>query len=215
MRMRTKPWARPELAACEYFISEPKQFYGRWNAQFAAAQPIHLEVGCGKGVFLAEMAACCPGVNYIGVDLSSDILGVARRNIQKRFGDRAVENVILTRFNVEQCGSVFSREDMIERLYICFCNPWPRNKHKKRRLTHPRQLENYKRFLTPGAQVHFKTDDPSLFADSKRYFKECGFQIVYQTKDLHSSDYPHNILTEHEIMFSAQGIPIQFLIAKL
>lgn len=215
MRMRTKPWARPELAACPYFVAEPKQLCGQWKTQFVSGGPIHLEVGCGKGVFLAELAAQNPGVNYIGVDLSSDILGVARRNIQNRFGDRSVENVVLTRFNVEQCGDVFSRADEIERLYICFCNPWPRNKHKKRRLTHPRQLKNYKLFLTSSAEIHFKTDDENLFRDSKKYFQECGFQIIYQTEDLHASDYPGNILTEHEIMFSQQGIPIKFLIAKM
>ena len=102
----------------------------------------------------------------------------------------------------------------MERIYINFCNPWSQKaKHRKRRLTHPRQLEQYKTFLAPGGEIWFKTDDDSLFADSVHYFEECGFSIRYQTLDLHHSGFEGNIPTEHEAMFSEQGIPIKFLIA--
>lgn len=214
MRMRTKTWAKPELAACKYYINEPIEKRGTWQSSFDQKKPIHLEFGCGKGVFLADLAYENPDINFVGVDISWDILGVARRNIAKRFDGNLVKNILLTRFNIEQSDTVFSKEDNIERIYICFCNPWPKPRHKKRRLTHTRQLSSYKNFLSENGEIYFKTDDDDLFEESKAYFKECGFSIEYITKDLHNSDFEGNVLTEHEIKFSNEGIPIKFLIAK-
>ncbi len=214
MRMRRKKWARPELAACRYYIKDPFSCAGSWGELFAKKQPIHLELGCGKGVFLAQLAAKHPEINYIGVDVSDDVLGVARREIERVFESRPVENVVLTRMNAQYASEAFTSADGIERIYICFCTPWPRSKHHKRRLTHPRQLAQYRTFLRADGEIHFKTDDPNLFADSRRYFLQMGYELVYQTEDLHGSGYPDNILTEHEIRFCAEGKPIRFLIAK-
>ena len=105
-------------------------------------------------------------------------------------------------------------EDGIARIYINFCNPWPRLKHNKRRLTHPTKLNQYKEILAKDGEIHFKTDSDLLFDDSLEYFKECGFEITYLTRDLHQSDVKDNIVTEHEKMFSDEGIPIKFLIAR-
>lgn len=213
MRMRRKPWARPELAACDFFVDNPKENRGKWKESFIKEQPIHLELGCGKGTFIGQIAFDNPGINYIGIDIKSEVLAVGRRNIVKIFEDKPVENILLTAQNIELIEDVFSPQDVIERIYINFCNPWEREKHKKRRLTHTRQLNHYKTFLKKGSEIRFKTDDDGLFEESLEYFKECGFDIVYITHDLHNSDVEYNIETEHEKMFSEQGIPIKYCIA--
>ena len=107
------------------------------------------------------------------------------------------------------------KKDEIERIYINFCNPWPKGKHRKKRLTHTRQLEKYKQFLVPNGEIYFKTDDDDLFNSSLIYFEESGFEILNKTYDLHNEPiFEHNIETEHEKMFSEQGIKIKALIAK-
>lgn len=214
MRIRTKKWARPELAACHYFISNPTEYKNRWQTMFAKKQPIHLDLGCGKGIFLAELAYLHPNINFIGVDISMDILGVARRNIQQRFGDKIPENLLLTSMNIEYCADTFGVDDAISKIYICFCNPWSKNRHKKRRLTHNKQLQNYRQFLQPNAELYFKTDDTGLFDDSLSYLKQNGFSIRFCTYDL-PMDMKDNILSEHEIRFREEGIPIKMLLASM
>ena len=118
--------------------------------------------------------------------------------------------------NAERILDYFSNEDIIERIYINFCNPWPRTKHKKRRLTHTRQLEHYKTFLDKqNGEIYFKTDDDELFNESIEYFESTGFKIVAKTYDLHNEMIFEDIRTEHEQMFSEQGIKIKALIAKI
>lgn len=213
MRMRRKPWARPELAECDFFVDEPKLNRGRWANNFKKKQPLHLELGCGKGSFIGKIAYDHPEINYIGVDIKSEVLAVGRRNIVKLFGDKPVDNILLTAHNIELIEDILSPEDVIERIYINFCNPWSREKHKKRRLTHTRQLNHYKTFLKKGSEIRFKTDDDKLFEESLGYFKECGFEVTYITRDLHNSDVEYNIETEHEKMFSDEGIPIKYCTA--
>ncbi|MBQ7386143.1 MAG: tRNA (guanosine(46)-N7)-methyltransferase TrmB [Ruminococcus sp.] len=217
MRIRKKKWAQPELDACNFYIKNPQEYKGKWASFFVKNQPIELEVGCGKGTFVAEKAFRNPDVNFIAMDIKSDMLGVGRRNIVKRFegSSREIDNVALVAFNVDQIFKVISEDDKIDRIYINFCNPWPRGKHNKRRLTHPTKLELYKNFLKKGGEIHFKTDNDELFEDSLEYFKESGFELVKIVRDLHNSDVEGNIVTEHEKMFSDEGILIKYLIAKL
>ena len=119
-------------------------------------------------------------------------------------------------FLIERINLILEKADKVERIYINFCNPWPKGKHRKKRLTHSRQLEKYKEFLKPESEIYFKTDDDSLFESSLIYFKESGFEILKKTYDLHSEPiFEKNIETEHEKMFSEQGIKIKALIAKL
>lgn len=215
MRIRRKPWARPELAACPFFVDDPQTVCGKWHGWFPKQQPLHLELGCGRGVFIAELALRRPDVNFLAVDLKSDILGVAKRNVEAAFREagREVDNVALTAQDIERIHLILDGKDTVDRIYINFCNPWPKPTYKKKRLTHPKQLAKYRAFLKPGGEVHFKTDDSGLFEDSVRYFEEEGFAVRYLTRDLHASGYEPNIMTEHEQMFSEQGIPIKFLIA--
>jgi tRNA (guanine-N7-)-methyltransferase len=218
MRMRNKPWATPELDACEFFVRNPSEQIGKWHAFFPRKQPIHLELGCGKGLFIAGMAPKHPEINYIGIDLKDAVLGPAKRNIERAFQEqnKKPDNVVLMAQDIERLLTVMNSNDTVERIYILFCNPWPKAKHNKRRLTYPRMLESYKQILAKGGEIHFKTDDAPLFNDSVAYFKESGFEISRITYDLHADSWPEeNVLTEHEKMFMEQGIKIKALIAKL
>ena len=215
MRIRRKTWARPELSACPYFIAQPEQQKGRWGEVYGQRRPLHLDLGCGKGVFLAEAAHTHRDVNFIGIDISLDILGVARRNIAEIFGEEQPDNVALCAYNIERLPQLFSPEEKVQRIYINFCSPWPTARHHKRRLTHTRQLSQYKPLLAPGGEIWFKTDNDDLYLATKRYLAEAGFEIFFDTKDLHGQNGPENILTEHEVLFTAQGIPTKALRARL
>lgn len=217
MRMRRKKWARPELAECNYFIDNPEDIKGRWKDQFKnKSNPLYVELGCGKGVFTAEIALKNKNANFLAIDIKSDVLAVARRNIEALFkeNNETPDNIILTAFNISRIELMMSPEDTVDRLYINFCNPWPKKKHKKRRLTYPDLLVKYKDFLKKGGEIHFKTDDDELFEESLDYFKENGFEIIDISYDLHNSDIENNILTEHEIRFAAEGIKIKYCVAK-
>lgn len=218
MRIRYKPWARPELEASSFYEDNPEEYKGKWKEKFKNKKnPIHLELGCGKGQFISRLASKNSNINYIAIDLVDAMLGLAKRNVEEEYKvqNKEVDNLILTRFDIERILLILNKEDNIKRIYINFCNPWPKGKHRKKRLTHTRQLEKYKEFLDDNGEIYFKTDDDDLFASSLIYFEEAGFEIVKRTYDLHSeTDFWDNIETEHEKMFSEQGIKIKALIAK-
>jgi tRNA (guanine-N7-)-methyltransferase len=215
MRMRKKPWARPELEGCDFFVINPKEYKGKWKEFFGNEKPIYLELGCGKGTFMAVHGSENLDINYIAIDIKDEVLGLAKRNIEKAYEkkNRPVDNVKLMAQEIGLINEILGEEDLISRIYINFCNPWPKGKHKKRRLTHTRQLEQYKVFLKNEGEIYFKTDDDELFEESLEYFEEAKFKIKYITYDLHNSDFEGNVETEHEKMFSEQGIKIKFLIA--
>lgn len=217
MRIRFKPWARPELEASKFYIDNPQDYKDKWKTLYSNKAPMHLELGCGKGSFISKLAVKNQNINYLAVDLVDAMLGLAKRNIEQTYQEekKEINNVYLTRFDIERIFLILGKKDKVERIYINFCNPWPRGKHHKKRLTHTRQLEKYKEFLTEEGEIYFKTDDDSLFKDSLIYFKECGFNIYKQTYDLASEpNFWDNIETEHEKMFKEQGIKIKALIAK-
>lgn len=217
MHMRRKKWARPELALCPYYVEQPDQYAGQWAAFFGDAggtreAPLHVELGCGKGVSTARMAFEQQKVHFIAVDINRDMLAVTRRNIARAYGDAPIANIALAAKDIARIGEMLTAADAVERVYINFCNPWSeKRRHEKRRLTHPRQLVQYKRFLVPGGEIWFKTDDESLFSDSIGYFEACGFSIAYRTDDLHASGFSPNYVTEHEQKFADAGLKIKFL----
>ena len=218
MRIRFKPWARPELEASNFYILEPEKIKGKWRERFKDPnKPLHLELGCGKGGFISKISVQNPENNYIAIDLVDAMLGLAKRKIEEEYknNNRETDNVLITRFDIERISLILDRKDAIDRIYINFCNPWPKPKHWKKRLTHTRQLEKYKEFLKQGGEIHFKTDDDDLFKASLTYFEESGFEIIKKTYDLHSENCTDNVRTEHEEMFSNEGIKIKALIAKL
>ncbi len=211
MRMRNKPWAKEELNKSKIYISSPEENKGKWKEIFKKTDnPIHLELGCGKGFFVKKAAIQNPNINYIAIDLVDVILGVANRNIQEEFAGKEINNLILTRYNAEEIDKIFDNRDDIQRIYINFCNPWPKPRHKKRRLTHMRQLEKYKTFLRKNGEIYFKTDDDNLFRESLEYFEQAGFKTIKTTNDLNNMpEFWQNIETEHEIKFKNQGIKIK------
>ncbi|MEG2927984.1 MAG: tRNA (guanosine(46)-N7)-methyltransferase TrmB [Oscillospiraceae bacterium] len=215
MRMRRKPWARPELDASDIYIKNPYDYFGAWQSAFAKNQPLHIELGCGKGGFISQKAAQNPDINFLAFDIKSEVLATAKRNIEAEFSKigRAPENVKLTAFDIERILLVMGEKDKAQRIYINFCNPWPKGRHQKRRLTHPRQLEHYKEFLAPQGEVYFKTDDDGLFEDSLEYFAQSGYCINFVSYDLAQNPLPENVVTEHERMFMEEGKKIKGLIA--
>ena len=220
MRIRYKKWARPELEASDFYVDNPEELKGKWKSKFENKKnPIHLELGCGKGQFISKLASSNQNINYIAIDLVDAMLGLAKRNIEEEYKEKNIEpkNILITRFDIERILLILEKQDEIDRIYINFCNPWPKGKHRKKRLTHTRQLEKYKEFLKPNGEIYFKTDDDGLFESSIGYFEESGFEIIKMTRDLHSKDIfdGKNIETEHEKMFSEEGIKIKALIAKL
>ena len=215
MHMRTKKWAKPELAVCPYFTDEAEKHRGHWRELFETDQPLHLELGCGKGVSTAAMVYDNKEVNFIAMDITCNVLGDTRRNIAKTSGDEPVKNAMITRYNIEDIRKVFAPEDRVERIYINFCNPWTkRPKYAKRRLTHPRQLMQYRDFLVDGGEIWFKTDDMPLFTESLPYFEACNFQMRYMVNDLHAAGFAPNYISEHEKMYTEKGVPIKFVIFK-
>ena len=218
MRMRKKKWAVPELNCCGFFVEQPIEYKGRWREAFPHPEyPICLELGCGKGSFAAQMGIAYKETNFLAIDLISDMLGVGQRNIKKLYAEhqRPVDNIRLTAHDIERLPLIFSETDCFDRMYINFCNPWPKAKHRKRRLTHPKQLAVYREHLKPEGEIWFKTDSDMLFTDSKQYFEESGFRIVYCTYDLHHADFKgFSPMTEHKKMFTEEGIPTKFLIAS-
>ena len=219
MRIRYKKWARPELEASKFYIDNPEDYKGKWKEQFANPnQPLHLELGCGKGQFIATLASNNLDINYIAIDLVDAMLGLAKRNIENAYKEKNIEldNVYISRYDIERIPLILDKKDLVDRIYINFCNPWPKGKHRKKRLTHTRQLEKYKTFLKSKGEVYFKTDDDDLFRASLDYFEECGFSILEKTYDLHKKPiFENNIETEHEKMFTEQGIKIKALKAVL
>lgn len=219
MRIRRRPWAKQELEESKFYIDDPTVNKGKWLELFENKKvPLHLEIGCGKGSFIAKLASSHPENNYIAADMIEAMLGLSKRNIEKEYqeNEKEINNLYLIRMNAERILDVFDKNDTVQRIYINFCNPWPRGKHKKRRLTHTRQLENYKKFLDKeNGEIYFKTDDDELFEESLEYFKEEGFKLEKITHDLHNEMIFEDIRTEHEQMFSEQGIKIKALIAKI
>ncbi len=218
MRMRRKPWVREELANSEFFIDEPTNNIGKWKKSFKKEQPFHLELGCGKGSFIAKIASQNVNINYLGIDIKSEVLGLAKRNVEKEYAEKNIEigNVLLTAYEIEIIQNILNEKDKVDRIYINFCNPWPKHRHNKKRLTHTKQLEKYKVFLKKGGEIYFKTDDLELFEATKIYLNEAGFVINKQTYNLRKEPiWDNNIETEHEKMFENQGIQTKALIAKL
>ena len=157
MRIRFKPWARPELEASKFYIDNPEEYKGKWKELFKnPSYPLHIELGG----FISQISVNNSKTNYVAIDLVDAMLGLAKRKIEEEFqnANREIDNVFLTRYDIERIMNVFDKNDNIQRIYINFCNPWPRGKHKKKRLTHTRQLEKYKEFLAKDGEIYFKTE---------------------------------------------------------
>ena len=166
--MRFKPYAHEELMAADFHVHDPFVWGGKWHAQYARPeQPFVLELGCGKGGFLSQLASAHPENNYLGIDITDKVLILAKRKIEAAYQEagRPIDNVKIMSADIERIRNVITPEDTVRRIYINFCNPWSKNaSSNKHRLTYPRQLINYREFLKDGGEIYFKTDDETCSA---------------------------------------------------
>ena len=189
MRLRNVPGARETIIESYFSIQEPKTYRGKWEEEFGNKNPIHIEVGMGKGRFILEMAERNPEINYIGIEKYSSVLVRAVEKTEEFEG----KNLRLIRMDAEEIEEVFAPGE-VGRIYLNFSDPWPKDRHAKRRLTSTRFLERYHHILAPEGRVIFKTDNRDL--------ENC-------TYDLHNSEFNEgNVMTEYEEKFSAKGNPI-------
>lgn len=206
MRLRKKPWVAEALTAFPDIVLQTpgERLKGNWAALFGNSLPLHAELGTGRGNFITGMAERYQNIiNFIGIEAQRDVLYDAARKTR----EKELENVRLLVFNVNDLLTVFAPGE-IDRLYINFCDPWPKNRHAKRRLTHAGFLEKYRIVLKPGGQVWFKTDNRPLFDFSLEQFSQFGVALDQITYDLHNSGFAENIMTEYEARFSLLGLPI-------
>lgn len=209
MRLRYKAWAKPELEANKFIFFDPVDKKGRWKEEFDNLNPIYLELGAGRGKFSAVSAEENPAINYIGVEMENKAFVYASR----LYEERELKNIRGIAGRVEKLAEYFD-DGEVDRIYINFCNPWPKNRQQKRRLTHPRQLAIYETILKAGGEIHFKTDDEGLFEDSIGYLEAENFEILEIERDL-PAEYRGNIVTEYEKKWRDRGIKIKFLRARL
>jgi tRNA (guanine-N7-)-methyltransferase len=201
MRLRHKPWAGEKLGQYpKYAIAEPETYKGHWAEVFGNPNPVHIEVGTGKGQFVTEMARANPDVNYIGIELYDSVIITAL----DRLIEAELPNVKLLNVNAKDLKEYFEKGD-VDRVYLNFSDPWPKNRHEKRRLTYKDFLKLYEEIMVDGGEIHFKTDNQRLFEYSLQSFSYYGLLLIFLSLDLHKSDFEGNIMTEYEEKFSAKG----------
>lgn len=209
MRLRNIKGSREMVAANEYVVNEPEQYKGKWNTLFGNQSPIHIEIGMGKGRFLMELAGKNPGINYIGIEKYSSVL---LRALEKR-QETELTNLYFIRYDAEYINDIFAKDE-VDRIYLNFSDPWPKDRHAKRRLTSKEFLSKYDQLLKPEGEVIFKTDNRILFDFSLEEAKLAGWELKEVTYDLHHSEFVEgNIMTEYEERFSKEGNPIHKLTA--
>ncbi|MBQ5560244.1 MAG: tRNA (guanosine(46)-N7)-methyltransferase TrmB [Lachnospiraceae bacterium] len=208
MRLRNVKGSREMIAANDYCIHEPNEYKGKWQEVFENDHPIHIEVGMGKGKFIMELAKQHPEINYIGIEKYSSVLV---RALEKR-PELEQDNLVFIRMDAENLPDVFDKDE-IDRIYLNFSDPWPKDRHAKRRLTSTQFLDRYDQFLVPEGRVIFKTDNRPLFDFSLEQVEEAGWILENHTFDLHNSEYVEgNVMTEYETKFVAEGKPINRMV---
>lgn len=209
MRLRNVPGAADMIADSPFSVCEPAEWKGRWRDLFGNDRQIHIEIGMGKGKFLLTLAQKHPEINYIGIEKFSSVLVRAVEKTEEFEGD----NLRLIRMDAENLEEVFA-EGEVSRIYLNFSDPWPKERHAKRRLTSTRFYERYDHILAKDGQVIFKTDNRGLFDFSLEQTEEAGWKLLNHTFDLHNSKYAkENVMTEYETRFSKEGKPICRLVA--
>lgn len=201
MRQRNKPWAKDKMNQYpQYVISNPEEHKGNWSEVFGKKQPLHIEIGTGKGRFITGMAKANPNINYLGIELAESVIVSALEKLI----DLELPNVKLLNVNAGDLEKYFSKGD-VDRVYLNFSDPWPKARHEKRRLTFESFLRIYENVLIDEGEIHFKTDNQGLFEYSLMSFSKYGLLLTYVSLDLHQSEYQGNIMTEYEEKFSQKG----------
>lgn len=211
MRLRNIPGALERIESSPYVIQEPAAMCGQWKQTvFQNDRPLFLEIGCGKGRFLNTLSKEHPEVNYLGIEKFSSVL---LRAIEKIELEEGRKNLYFLRFDAEYLSELFA-ENEVDRIYLNFSDPWPKDRHHKRRLTSREFLERYERVLSSGGTLEFKTDNVGLFDFSLEELSVRGWEIREMTRDLQKSPMKEgNVMTEYEERFSLLGNRISKLIA--
>lgn len=212
MRLRNIQGSREAVAASAYVAHDPEKNRGKWKEVFGNFHPIHIEVGMGKGRFIMEMAARHPENNYIGIEMYDSVLLRALQKMEELQEKPA--NLLFIRMDARTLPEVFEKGE-VERIYLNFSDPWPKDRHAKRRLTSRQFLERYDQILAPEGRVEFKTDNRELFEFSLEEAGEAGWKVLASTFDLHHDEelMRGNVMTEYEEKFSSMGNPIHKMIA--
>ncbi|MFZ5753377.1 MAG: tRNA (guanosine(46)-N7)-methyltransferase TrmB [Bacillota bacterium] len=204
MRLRKKPGVQNKLQEMrELVIPNPEVNKGNWHAVFGNTNPLHVELGTGKGTFITTLAGINPEINYLGVEKVPDILYIAA----KKAIAQCLPNLRFLHMDVENLPFIFE-DGEVDRIYLNFSDPWPKKRHSKRRLTHRHFLEIYKKVLKKPGEIHLKTDNQGFFEFSLNEFSEMGFRLRNITFDLHNSGFSGNVMTEYEERFVNLGQPI-------
>lgn len=211
MRLRNVPGARGVMEESEFVFTQPKGMRGTWHKVFGNDNVIHIEIGMGKGQFITTMAQSNPDINYIGIEKYSSVL---LRAVEKQ-NELQLANLKFIRMDAENIKEVFGMHET-DRIYLNFSDPWPKDRHAKRRLTSRQFFERYDYILSPKGEVCFKTDNIDLFNWSIEEIRETKWNIISQTHNLHADKILNegNVMTEYEEKFSALGNPICRLVAK-
>lgn len=205
MRLRNKPWALDYINEHpDVIIPNPEDYKGKWHEVFGNNNPVHIEVGTGKGQFVLGMAKQNPHINYIGIELFDSVIVCALERIVEA---EKPANLRLLKVNGAKLQEYFAKGD-VARVYLNFSDPWPKKRHAKRRLTHEGFLKLYESVLIDNGEIHFKTDNRGLFEYSLVSMNHYGMRLNYVSLDLHAEMPEDNIMTEYEEKFSAKGQPI-------
>ena len=205
MRLKNVPGARDVIAESSLVVHEPEKQKGNWQQVFGNDHPVHIEIGMGKGRFICEMAKTHPDINYIGIEKYSSVL---LRAIQK-MEEEPLPNLLFIRMDAENIDEVFDLDE-VDRIYLNFSDPWPKDRHAKRRLPSKEFLARYDRFLKSDGVLEFKTDNRGLFDFAVEELPQAGWKLVKITYDLHHDEemMQGNVMTEYEQKFSSMGNPI-------
>lgn len=210
MRMRKKKNCEARLEKSgDLWIKEPETLKGKWHNEFGNENHIHIEIGCGKGKFISEMAQKYPDINFVAIEVVRDVMVLAMEKAQPL----ELKNLRFIIADAAKLSEYFEKGEA-RRIYLNFSDPWKKSKQAKRRLTHKNFLDVYKKVILDGDFVCFKTDNQKLFEFSLNSFAEEDFKMSDITFDLHNSGFEDNVMTEYETRFSEQGMPIYRVCAK-
>ena len=206
MRQRNRKHLDERLDGCAEIYSDKGDIL---DGEFLNHHPLHMEIGCGKGRFITTLASLNPDIHYIASEMIANIIVLAAEKAK----EMELKNIRFVSGNVQYMADAIPNGS-VDRIYLNFSDPWPKDRHAKRRLTHKNFLDLYEKLLTPGGEVHFKTDNRALFDFSLESFRENGWELDEVTFDLHNSGFEGNIMTEYEEKFSGLGFTINRLVAR-
>ena len=212
MRLKNVPGSKEYIADSKFVIHDETEKKGQIQNVFAKKNPLRIEIGMGKGQFIYEMAKRNPDINFIGIEKYSSVL---IRAIQK-MEEEPLDNLIFIRMDAEEITDVFLEKE-IDKIYLNFSDPWPKDRHAKRRLESRQFLERYHTILRDGGEIEFKTDNNDLFEFALEELEFSEFKLIASTRDLHNNEElcKDNVMTEYEAKFSAMGNPInKYIIQK-